>query len=156
MLIPALMEKLNETDPTLGQPSGQQAIGGEGPGLFGIVSIKLEGGLILTAQIHDFWNRALHTKSHLVLGDPGGDFRIVFSRHLPLIPLLQSVEHATTLALADALGIVQVEHRIAPGTKGHSLMHRRQKPIAPKPGIKRLSSLVLGDQNAERRQVGVL
>ena len=47
--IPALMEKLNETDPTLGQPSGQQAIGGEGAGLFGIVSIELEGGLTLTA-----------------------------------------------------------------------------------------------------------
>ena len=49
VLIPALMEELNETDSTLGQPSGQQAIGGEGAGLFGIVSIELEGGLTLTA-----------------------------------------------------------------------------------------------------------
>ena len=115
VLIPALMEELNETDSTLGQPSGQQPIGGEGAGLFGIVSMSLKVASLsplksMTSGTELCMRKASHT------GRCGWRF---LDRVLATSArfLLQGVEHATTLALADALGIVQVEHRIAPGTR---------------------------------------
>ena len=42
MLVPAAVEELDEPHAALGQPPGQQAVGGEGPGLASLGAVQLE------------------------------------------------------------------------------------------------------------------
>ena len=53
VMVPATVVKLNEPHAPFGQPSGEQAVGGEGAvGAFGAVQVEDVGGLV--AEVHEF------------------------------------------------------------------------------------------------------
>ena len=76
VLVPAAMEELDEPHAALGQPAGQQAVGGEGPGLADVGAVQVEDRVRLVRQVGQLGDRGLHPVGQLVLGDPRGDLGI--------------------------------------------------------------------------------
>src|SRR6202041_3370214 len=76
VVIPIAMKELYGTDAALGQPPRQQAIGGEGSRLAGVLSVKLKGAGRLLRKVRQLGHRRLHAERHLVLRDARRDLRI--------------------------------------------------------------------------------
>ena len=76
VLVPAHVIELDEAHAALGQPAGQQAVGGVGAGLARIGAVQLEGGRRLLREVGQLRHGRLHAVRHLVLRDARGDLRV--------------------------------------------------------------------------------
>ena len=76
VMVPIAMVELDEAHAALGQAARQQAVRGEGAGLFRVLAVQFEGVRRLFRKIGQFRNRRLHPERHLVLRDAGADLRI--------------------------------------------------------------------------------
>src|ERR1035441_7003812 len=72
VVVPAFMEKLDETDATLDEAAGQQAIHRERR-LARFGAVKLQGLRRLFGNICQLWRAGLHAVGHLKRVDPSGD-----------------------------------------------------------------------------------
>src|SRR5258708_39795527 len=114
MMIPIAMVKLDEADAALGEPTRQQAIGRE-RSVARVRAIGIQNALRFLAYVDQVGNAALHLESHLILRDPREDFGIVNRVVALLIERGDGVDRFALQFTRDALGIVDVENRIAVG-----------------------------------------
>ena len=154
VLVPALVEELDEADALLDESARLQAVGGEGSRRLHAVPIHREGGGRLLRKIGDLRHARLHAIGHLGLRQTGVDFRVEFRGALVGIELAERIEHATAGVRRDAFGIRQEEHRFLAGLELHALVFGRQEARAPEARVERLVFRgVLRDQHDEGRQV---
>ena len=65
----------------------------------------------------------LHAERHLVLGDPRLDLGIAeLVLELPLVERAERVEHRAAACAADAVGVAEVEYRVAAGAELDALV----------------------------------
>ena len=128
MMVPSLMVQLDEFHPPFGQPTRQQTICGESPRRFGLVSIAVQGRLALGRKIGDLRHTGLHAVSHLVLSDPGCEFRVGSPIGLDLMQLLEPVEHLSATCRVDPRWVRQVQNGFFAGPELNSLVAGREKP----------------------------
>ena len=118
--------------------------------------VHLEHLLRLAGKIGQLRNAGLHAVGHLVLGDPRGDFRIAEFAQVELVQLGDVVEHAAAHVAAHAVGVREVQHRVAAAAEFYALELRRQEAAAPVEVVKNLPArgfLVARGHDDERRQV---
>ena len=87
------------------------------------IAIHFADMLGFGTEIIELGNRALHTKSHLVLAHTGADFRIAASLKFLFIEGVYVVDNASPLRFLHPLGIIEKEDGIAFGAQLHSLMN---------------------------------
>ena len=75
VVIPAPVKQLDKPHSAFGQAAGQQAVGGEGSGLFGVRAVEVEDVVGFVAEVGDFRYAGLHPVGHFALGDVKVDFR---------------------------------------------------------------------------------
>jgi len=109
--------------------------------------------LAFAFDVHQFGHAGLHPVGHLVLTDPGGDFRIADIGQFHPVEFLHRVDHRTTKVRRHAFGIGQKQHRVALAAELHTLVDRGQKAATPTTvaGTENLA----GDQHDEAGQVVV-
>ena len=66
----------DETGAALGEAAREEAVRGKGP-VSRNAAVAFERLRVFTAQIDKIGDARLHLESHLILGDAGGDFRIM-------------------------------------------------------------------------------
>ena len=76
VMVPALVVELDEAHAALGQPAGEQAVGGEGAGLAAPRGRRGRGRSSGSSRIGDLGHARLHAVGHLVLGDAGVDLGV--------------------------------------------------------------------------------
>ena len=157
MLIPAPVEQLNESDSALDHATGQQAIPGESA-VGGAIAdaIGFEGGGGLAGQVGEFRDAGLHPISHLVLRDPGIDFRVPKGIGSHRIEGAGGIEHAASGGGIHAGRVAQEEDGIALGTESNALMFAGEEAAPPVAGAQGLVGLVpaaLGDHDHEAGQL---
>ena len=69
MLVPALVIQLDEPHVALGEPTGEQAVGGERAGVPGVLSVEIERLIRLVREIRHLGHRHLHSMCEFVLRD---------------------------------------------------------------------------------------
>ena len=130
MLIPALMEQLGESNTTLGEASGEDAVGSVGSWCPGVLTVHLENLVGLIGEVGDLRNRGLH---------PPGEFVAVIGcsalrarlRILEIVQSEQCIEHLSPHRSRQSVGILEKEHRILTGTELDPLMFRWQEARSP-------------------------
>ena len=154
-MVPAGMIELDESHVPLGQSPREETVRGECSRRLGLVAVEFERGGRLLREVHHLGNARLHSIGHLVLSHPRGDLGIADILELRRVQFREAVEHSATARRADAVRVLQVQHRIAPAAELHSLMHARQEAVSPQTRIERLVDPVFRDQHDEPRQVFV-
>ena len=76
VVIPVAVIELDETDAPLGEPPGEEAVGGE-RSVASLRAVELERLGCLIGEIEEPRHARLHPEGELVLREPGGDLRIV-------------------------------------------------------------------------------
>ena len=146
--------------PALGQPAGQQAVGGVGPRLADLGAVELEDRFRLAREVGQLGHRGLHPVGQLVLGDPREDLGIA---DLAVLELVQPAPGRRASAAAPRrrgpAGLDRKRTGSPDGAELDALVLGRQEPAAPEPIVERLVVRVAGplrDQHHEGRQVLVL
>ena len=75
----------------------------------------------------------MHAEGHLVLGDAGGDLRVVHDVVVHAVERLHRVDHVALALRVDASGPRQVQHRVAAGAQVDPLEAARQETAVPLP-----------------------
>ena len=137
VVVPGPVIKLDESDSTLGQASGQQAVRGEAAvsGMFD--SVEVEDLFGFGTEVGQFGDRGLHLEGQLILADPGLDLGVdpVFGEH-PVEPV-DLLDHLALGTLADAFGVPDVMDGFAFGLELDSLESAGQatgRPLAAETG----------------------
>ena len=154
MVVPAAVVELDESDPSLDQPPGQQAIVGKGgnPGLSAVLLQNLRG---LLAGVHQVGNTGLHPVGHLEGLDPRRDVGIADRIHLEAVEIPQPVQQVAPRGRGDAPGVGDKKDGLSPGAKLDSLVAAGQKAVAPVAGQQGLTLAAPRSQNHEGRQLTV-
>ncbi len=105
VLVPAGVIELDEADAAFCQTAGEQAVRGEGAGLFRIRAVEVLDGLGFSADVGDLRDAGLHPVGHFVLCDAGLDFRVELVLEVDLVEAGKLVEQRAATGLADAVGI---------------------------------------------------
>ena len=129
------------------------------PGLRDVGAVQVEDVLRLLREIEQIGHRRLHAERHLVLRDAGFDLRIAELIQVHAVEFAGGVEHVAARVRVDAVGIVQVQHRIAARAEAHALVIGGQKAAAPEAREQRLvriQRLRLREHHDERGQVPIL
>ena len=115
VLVPAAMEELDEPHAALGQPAGQQAVGGDRSracATSGPYSSRTDRRLV--GEVGQLGDRRLHPVGQLVLGDPREDLGIA---ELAMLERVRAAPGRRACAAAAARRepgrIREVEHRVA-------------------------------------------
>ena len=154
MLVPALMEKLDETDVALDEPPREQAVRSVGAGLFAVGAVELESFLGFAGEIGRLRHAGLHAEGHLGLRHAGVDFRVELLLGLVAVELAERVEHVAAHVRRDAFGIGEVKHRLLTRPELHALMFAGEKARTPQPRVKRLVARgIFRNEHDERREV---
>ena len=154
VVVPITMVKLDETDAAFGEAAGEEAVRGEGA-IAGGAAVFLKDAHWLSGNVHEFGDAGLHLVSHLVLGDAGGDFRIV---HDVIVMGVDGIDGANEVALlrtAEAGRALEVENGIALPAELDALVAAGEKtggPLTHGNGLGRTSAAVR-DEHDEARQV---
>ena len=77
MSVPTAVKNLDIPDTTFDEASGVKTAGRKSPRRFDIVPIKIQRLLSFFAEVHEFWDRCLHSERHFILGDSGGNLGII-------------------------------------------------------------------------------
>src|SRR5262249_25952100 len=126
VVVPVAVIELDEAHAALGQPAGQQTVGGKGA-VRPLGSIQVENFRRLVAEVHQVRHAGLHAERHLVLADAGGDLRIVDDAVVHAVELLHGGDDIVLLIQPDAAGIADVKNWIAGGTQVYALKLAGQK-----------------------------
>ena len=139
MLVPAAMEELDEPHAALGQPPGQQAIGGERAGV--ARRRGRTGRTCAPARSRDRSARAPRSACETpfrtarcacaISGSPNSSSLSWFSS-----PRSSSISRR--VPCVEARRVRQIQHRIAPRAELDALVLRGQKAAAPQPVVQRL------------------
>ena len=158
MVIPAHVEKLDETHVALGEAAGEQAVRGVAAGALDVGAVRVEHALRFLRKVGEIGHAGLHAKGHFVLRDAGLDFRIA-ERVVPaLVERGEFVERLAAHRAVHAGRVAEVKHGVAGVAKFHALMFRRQKARAPEPVVEWLVVLAPAAKGREhdiRGQVGI-
>ncbi len=65
----------------------------------GLHAVEIQDMLRFLAGVHQFGHAGLHAEGHLVLGDPGGDLRVVHQRVVALVDLVDRLDHVLLLSV---------------------------------------------------------
>src|SRR5439155_17623159 len=76
VMVPLAMKQLHDAHPAFNEPPRQQRAGGECAWHSDLGSIEIEHRFGFTRNVGQLWNRSLHAEGHLILRDPGLDFRV--------------------------------------------------------------------------------
>ena len=87
VMVPALMIELDEPHTPLGQPPGQQTVGGKAAGILGIGTVTIEDMLGFVGKIGRLRDTRLHPVGHFIVGNAGSDLRIRRAGKLMLVQL---------------------------------------------------------------------
>ena len=79
VVVPVAVVELDEAHAALGQPAGQQAVGGE-RAVARLGAVHVEHCRRLVREVHQAGHAGLHLERHLVLADARGDLGIVHRR----------------------------------------------------------------------------
>ena len=110
VVIPAIVENLDEAHAPLDQPASEQAVSGEGSSLIVVVeSVEFQNVLGFALHSREFRNGRLHAVGQFVLGYAGLDFGIVVAVESQGVELAQGVDHILAMGRGDAIRIVEVE-----------------------------------------------
>ena len=132
VVIPAAVVELDEADIALGQPPGQQAVGGEGSRLADVVAIELVDVLRLLRCVHQLRDARLHPERHLVLRDARLDLRIADAVvQLAGSDAARPSSWLRRCSARDARRVGKIKHRIARAAELHALIPAGQKARAP-------------------------
>ena len=95
----------------------------------GLGAVLLEDAFGLLADVHHVGNRHLHAEGQLVLADPRQGLGVAELGELVLVELPQRVERAAAVVAVHALGVADVEDRVADGPALHPLVDAGQKAV---------------------------
>ena len=152
MVVPAAVVELDESDPSLDQAPGQQAIVGIG-GNAGLSTVLLQHLLRLLAGVHQIRNTGLHPVGHLEGLDPGRDVGVAHRIHLEAIEVPQSVQQMAPRGGGDAFGVGNKKDGLSLGPKLHSLVAAGQEAAAPVAGQQGLALTAPRSQDDEGGQL---
>ena len=107
-------------------------------------AVHVEDVLGLIGQVDEVGHGGLHAERHLVLGDPRLRLRVGDVVQVLLVEPGQRVKHAPADGPRDAVGVAQVEHRVAVRAQRHALVLGGQHARAPQPVEQRLGLLAAG------------
>jgi hypothetical protein len=110
VLIPGLVEDLDEADIAFDEAAGEEAGVGEG-GFAGFGAVGFEGGLGFAGKVHQVRGGRLHPVGHFVGIDAGGDFGVPDRTEALLVESVDGVEGIALEGGIDALGVVEEEVR---------------------------------------------
>ena len=113
VMIPAHVEELDAAHIALGETACEQAVCGEGAGLFDIGAVAVENVLRLFGGVREIGDAHLHTKCHFILGDTSGGFGIAEGFEVTLIERGDFIEHLAAHGTVHTGGIGEVENRVA-------------------------------------------
>ena len=131
VLVPAGVEELHETRAALDEAAGHEAVVREAPLPPHVRAVHLQHLRRLLAEVSEFRHARLHPVGHLVLGDARGDLRVAELAQAELVHAGQVVEDRPPALAAHAVGVRQVQHRVAAAAELDALEARRQEPAAP-------------------------
>ncbi len=156
MGIPALVIKLDELDAAFGKAAGFEAVRSVGARVFGFFAIEVPGGLGLVRGVDDFGHAGLHAVGHFVLSDAGFDFGIELAAELPVVELVQLIEHGAAGLGADAVGIGKIEDGVLAREEVDPGMAGVEEARSPEAGVERLAPAVFTNHHDEIREVFVV
>ena len=151
VLIPGLMEELHETDPSLHQAPGQQAVVGVG-GLPRFRPVEIQDGLGFPGDIHEIGHAGLHAKGHLEGVDARGDFGVPDRLQPHTVEIPNRVQRRLLKAGIDALRVGKIEDGLSGAAESHALVDGGQE-AAPPAGVAAAGSLAARAEDHEGRQV---
>ena len=139
MLVPAAVEELDEAHAALGQPAGEQAVGGEGAGLAGVGAVQLE-------DVAGSFERSVSSGTEVCMRNAISycAMRVAISGSPILVELgCRSASPGRRALRARVrasmpVGIREVEHRIADRAELDALVPGGQEAAAPEPVVERL------------------
>ena len=131
VLVPAPVHDLHHTDPALHQTARHQSAVRKTSRFAGIGPVQVQDALRFVAEINQFRNASLHSKCHLVLGNPRLDLRIAHPFKTTLVEGRQRIEHCPAFTGAHTVGIGQVQHRIPASAQRHPVVAGGQKTAGP-------------------------
>ena len=112
VVIPAIVENLDEADAPLDQPASEKAVSGEGSSpTVCVESVEFQNVLGFALHSREFRNGRLHAVGQFVLRNAGLDFGIVVAIEGQGVELAQGVDHILEMVGGDAIRIVEVEER---------------------------------------------
>ena len=92
---------MDEAHIALRETTGEEAVGGKGPGLPGIVAVKLEGALRFVGKIGHLRDGLLHVEGHLVLRDAGLESGVAGLFKLHFMKFADVVENFAAVGAVD-------------------------------------------------------
>ncbi len=154
VLIPAAMEDLNDADAPFDEATGEEGGVGEAAGAFHIGAVHFEGGGGFAGEIGEFGDTGLHAERHLVLGDPGLDFRITEGPMMPVVQFIEGIEHVTSVGGEDAGRVLEVEDGIAGAAEGDAGVAGGEEAGTPHAGEEGLAIAGGGEGRGEDDEGG--
>ena len=154
VMIPRAMIKLNHPHTALGEPPGHEAVRREAAVARLLDAIGVEHVLRLIAEVGQLRHRGLHAERQFVLRNTRGDLGISALLRQQSVHAVHLLDDLPLRALADALGIANVMHRVALGLKQDPLILAGQQAAGPLPRRDRLlPGLALRREHDEARQL---
>ena len=154
MLVPVLVEELDEADAALDEAAGEQAVVGEG-GFAGLGAVHVPDVFGLAGDVDDFGGDVLHAEGHLEGGDAGVDLGIADGFEALVVEEIHGVDGAALGFAGDAFGVGEVEHGIADGVERDAVVDGGQEaggPVAVAAG----GAFLAGGHDDEAGKVAVL
>ena len=126
VMVPVAVIELDESHAPLGEPPGEQAVGGErAVAPFRAVEVKRAGRFV--GEIDEVGHAGLHLECELILGQPRRDLRVAHHRPAKRVEPGDGVDHIPLPPGRRASRRLHVEHRVALGAKLHALKPARQQ-----------------------------
>lgn len=156
VLIPALVEELDETHAAFYEATGQYAVGRVSAGCASGIAIERKDFIGLAREIGSIRDAGLHAKRHFGLRYASGDFRVERVLRLIGVEFPQCIEHRSARVRRNAFGIREIEDWFRTSAELHTLMFAWKKACAPEPRIERLIARgVFRDEDNECGEIGV-
>ena len=121
MIVPAPVEKLDETSTGFNESTGKQAVVGEA-GFTRGGAVGLECFRTLLGDVHHLGHCRLHAESEFVLRDAGECFRVAHFLSLDLVKIGESIEALAAKGAAHAGRVGGIEHRVPLGAALNALV----------------------------------
>jgi hypothetical protein len=154
VLVPRLVEELDEADPALDQAAAEQAVVGEGA-LARLRAVHRADAFRLQRDVGDFRRDVLHAEGHLKGGDAGLDLGIADRFVALVVEEIHRVDGPALGFAGDAFRVGEIEDGIAGGVEGEAVVDGGQEARGPV-RIAAGRALETGGHDHEGRQVGVL
>ena len=133
MAVPVGVIQLDETRTALDEATREETVARERRFIF-FDAVKFERGFAFAAEIDELRRARLHATGHLVGGDAGVNLGIARGDGVLEIEIADGVDGLALARGGDALGVGEIEDRVAVAAERYALVRGREEARAPVDG----------------------